>query len=80
MSAIICNKYKLKERIGEGSFGNVFLSYCIETNQEVAIKLERLTSKRLHLRKEYQVIKNLNALEYKVGIPKLYWYGTEGDY
>lgn len=33
------DKYKLGEKIGEGGFASVFKAVCLETNEEVAVKL-----------------------------------------
>ena len=40
MSVIIGNKYEIINLIGEGSFGKVFKSKNINTNQDVAIKIQ----------------------------------------
>ena len=52
MDIIIGNEYKLDRRIGEGSFGKVYIAKDSETNEELAIKLE-------HVRKNY--ISNINV-------------------
>ena len=39
-NSIIFKKYKIKTKLGEGAFGNVYMGSCIENNQLVAIKVE----------------------------------------
>jgi Serine/threonine protein kinase len=36
--------YKITQKIGGGSFGQIYLGIQTETNEEVAIKLEKKTS------------------------------------
>ena len=38
-SVLIAHMYKMGERIGRGSFGQIYLGVNIQTNAEVAIKL-----------------------------------------
>ena len=77
MDVTIGNKYKLGRRIGEGSFGKVYLAKDSETNQEVAIKLEHVsTKKKRTLYFEYKCLKILQSDR----IPKVMYYGHEGEY
>lgn len=41
---IIAEKYKVIKKIGQGSFGTIYLAEHILTNRQVAIKTEPLTS------------------------------------
>jgi serine/threonine protein kinase len=38
--SLINNKYKIIEKIGEGSFGSIYKGENIRTNEFVAIKIE----------------------------------------
>ena len=69
-------KYRPIRKIGEGSFGKIFLGSNIQTGEEVAIKIEgnRKDSQLLNESKVYRI------LQEGTGIPKLYWYGIEGDF
>ena len=49
MDIIIGNKYKLGRRIGEGSFGKVYIAKDSETNEEVAIKLEHISATKNYI-------------------------------
>jgi casein kinase 1 len=70
-------RYRLGKKIGSGSFGDIYLGTNIQTNQDVAIKLEPLKSKHPQLAYEYKLYKILAG---GVGIPPVRWFGKEGDY
>ena len=44
MSILIEGKYRVITRIGEGSFGDIFAGYNINTNEKVAIKISKIDS------------------------------------
>lgn len=75
----IGNKFRLGRKLGEGSFGDVFIGYNIITDDEVAIKLEHKSSKhpQLHIEAKF-----LHRLQNQIGFTKLKWSGElkEGDY
>jgi casein kinase 1 alpha len=64
---IILERYKLLKKIGEGSFGEVYLAMDIKMEQFVAVKLESLDSKTPRLIFEAQVIKELSGCQ---GVPR----------
>jgi serine/threonine protein kinase len=73
---IIGKKYKIIKEIGEGSFGKIFKSLNIFTNEFVAIKIEKKREKSL-LKLEtniYNKLKNMN------GVPQLRYFGVENDF
>lgn len=73
-------KYRINERIGGGSFGEVHKGTELETKQKVAVKLEPVTCKVPQLVYEARVLQYLQRHKVIVGIPELRWYGTEGDF
>jgi serine/threonine protein kinase len=77
MDLIVANKYQLVKKIGSGSFGEIYLGKSIESNEDVAVKLEKKNSKFPQLEFEYRVYR---ALQSGIGIPKALWQGTQGDY
>ena len=78
---VIAGKYNIKIRIGTGSFGDIFMGKTIDTNEDIAIKLEKISCKHPHLEQECKVLRFLNSSpKRKTGVPKLIWFGTEGDY
>jgi len=75
MSSKVCvGKYEVQQKIGEGSFGQIYIGKNKYTNEEVAIKLEDKDGKNLLHReaKIYNILKDLNC------IPKIRNYGKEG--
>ena len=71
------NKYRLRHKIGSGSFGDIYLGTDIQSGEEVAIKLESIKSRHPQLLYESKLYKILAG---GVGIPNLHWFGIEGDY
>lgn len=76
MSLVIERKYKIISRLGKGSFGMIFKGININTNEFVAIKIEKKTNHST-LNNEAKVY---NYLDRMTGIPKLRTYGSEGNY
>ncbi|KAB2029124.1 hypothetical protein ES319_D05G141800v1 [Gossypium barbadense] len=77
MEPRVGNKYKLGRKIGSGSFGEIYLGTNIQTNEEVAIKLENVKTKHPQLMYESKLYKILQG---GTGIPNVRWFGIEGDY
>jgi len=73
----IGQKYKLIEKIGEGSFGVVYKGITIKNNELVAIKLEDISNKAKIIHNEAKILKYLSGVNY---VPKLKWYGTFDNY
>jgi len=71
---VIGEKYKLLERIGRGSYGEIYRGENIENKTKVAIKVEDATSKSIH--REISVYKRLNN---KNGFPNLLYYTKENS-
>ena len=68
---ILFKKYKIEKKIGQGSFGAVYLGHSISDNQQVAFKSEkRLIAKPL-LESEAFLLGNIKG----IGIPKLILFG-----
>lgn len=56
-------KYELKRKLGEGSFGTVYLGVESRTGVEVAIKVEKVECAHPQLQYESKVLKHLNQEE-----------------
>jgi serine/threonine protein kinase len=54
-------KYKLGQKIGSGSFGDIYLATHLCTGEEVAIKLESVRTKHPQLMYEAKVYKSLRG-------------------
>lgn len=69
------HKTRLLERIGGGSFGEVYLGEMIDTKDRVAVKIEPAAGgfqSLLHEGKVYRKLENSR------GIPTVHWYGLHG--
>lgn len=77
MEPRIGNKFRLGRKIGSGSFGEIYLGTNIQTNEEVAIKLENAKTKHPQLLYESKLYRILQS---GTGIPNIRWFGVEGDY
>eukprot|EP00434_Breviolum_minutum_P035784 symbB.v1.2.031687.t1/scaffold3706.1/size51673/1 len=77
MELRVGGKYRLGRKIGSGSFGDIYIGTEVWTNNEVAIKLESIKSEHPQLLYESKLYK---ILEGGLGVPRIYWYGVEGDY
>jgi casein kinase 1 len=70
-------RYRLGRKIGSGSFGDIYLGINITTGEEVAVKLESRRCRHPQLAYEYRIYR---LLRYKTGIPRVHWFGREGDF
>jgi serine/threonine protein kinase len=70
---MIANKYKLIEKISEGSFGSVYKAENIRTNEYVAIKFENKSEQIQSLKNEAKIYQYLGKLD---GFPQLKTFGT----
>jgi casein kinase 1 len=77
MEPRVGNKFRLGRKIGSGSFGEIYLGVNIQTNEEVAVKLENAKTKHPQLLYESKLYKILQG---GTGIPTIKWYGVEGEY
>lgn len=69
---IVGSHYKLKRKIGSGSFGEIHVAENVKTHTLVAVKLEPLNSPSPQL--EYEA-KIYSILVGGTGIPRLHWHG-----
>ncbi|CAH8324030.1 unnamed protein product [Eruca vesicaria subsp. sativa] len=74
---LIGNKFRLGRKIGSGSFGEIYLGTDVQTNEEVAIKLESVKTAHPQLSYESRIYR---VVQGGTGIPNIKWYGVEGDY
>lgn len=59
VGTLVKNKWKIQSIIGRGAFGETYAAYDITTNDEVAIKVEKLDNKKMVLRLEVIALKKL---------------------
>ncbi|KAL8254537.1 hypothetical protein R6Q59_032758 [Mikania micrantha] len=77
MEPRVGNKFRLGRKIGSGSFGEIYLGTNVQTNEEVAIKLENVKTKHPQLLYESKLYRILQG---GTGVPNVRWFGVEGDY
>eukprot|EP00038_Savillea_parva_P028619 m.66141 g.66141 ORF g.66141 m.66141 type:complete len:307 (-) comp8339_c0_seq1:86-1006(-) len=73
----IAGKWRLKEKIGHGAFGEIYAAEDLITKEVVAMKLESDRAKHPQVIYESKV---LQILKGGLGIPRVRWCGLEGDY
>jgi serine/threonine protein kinase len=71
------SKYKILDKIGEGSFSNIYKAQNNKTNQYVAIKISHNKDYNKLLIREMKIYKYLKNIS---GIPQLLWCGIEDPY
>ncbi|XP_042033343.1 casein kinase I-like isoform X1 [Salvia splendens] len=77
MEQRVGNRFRLGRKIGNGSFGEIYLGTNIQTNEDVAIKLENARTRHPQLLYESKLYRLLQG---GTGIPNTKWFGVEGDY
>ena len=70
---MIANKYKLLNKLSQGSFGQVYKAENIRTGELVAIKIEPKSDDNKSLKSEAKIYQYLAKLD---GFPQLKWYGS----
>ncbi|CAD8158351.1 unnamed protein product [Paramecium octaurelia] len=76
-SKIYANRFVMKKKLSQGSFGMVYQVYDRATNAECALKVElEENQEKKTLEREITMLIQLENVE---GIPKLIWYGFEGQ-
>ena len=73
---ILFKHYKLRKKIGEGSFGMIYIATNNDTKEEYAVKLENKELSRSLLEIEAYILSKLKAF----GIPEIKLYGCNSDY
>ena len=78
LGKILFKHYKLRKKIGEGSFGKIYIAININTKEELAVKLEKRDSEssRSLLETEAYILSHLKAF----GLPDIKIYGCNSDY
>jgi len=76
LNKTINNKYRILEKIGNGSFGAIYKGQNIRTNEEVAVKMEPIDAAMRMIKHEaiiYQYLLNTK------GIPTIKWFGKDRE-
>ena len=75
-NSTLFKKYKVKKKLGEGAFGDVYMGSCIENNELVAIKVEQRKILKPLLETEAFFLYSLKGL----GIPEVLSFGRLKQY
>ena len=73
---IINNKYKITDKIAQGTFGSVFKGIHIRTGNKVAIKVESIERNLKMIKNESTIYNYLKDLKC---VPKLKWFGRDDN-
>lgn len=72
----IGGNFKTLEKLGSGSFGQIFLGQSIIDGSKVAIKFEPSRDRGGQLANEMRIYKIINGKDDQlIGFPKIYWFG-----
>lgn len=71
---IINKKYKILDKIGEGSFGLIYKGINIRTRENVAIKVEPIEHHLKLLKNESNIYQYLSDVKY---VPTIKWFGKD---
>jgi len=71
---MINNKYRLLNKIGEGSFGSIYKGENYRTREEVAIKVEPISNGTTLLKNESKIYQYLLGTH---NLPQVKWYGKD---
>eukprot|EP00298_Acanthocystis_sp_HF-20_P012237 c19786_g2_i5.p1 GENE.c19786_g2_i5~~c19786_g2_i5.p1 ORF type:complete len:117 (+),score=36.94 c19786_g2_i5:39-389(+) len=73
----IGGRYKLCEKLGAGSFGDIYKCVDVTTNEDFAVKLEPVKTRHPQLLYEAKLYR---VLQGGVGIPQVRHYAVEHEY
>lgn len=74
---LVAGKYKVGRKLGSGSFGDIHMAIEKKTGKELAVKIESVNAKEPLLMYEAKLYSLIGQTE---GLPKVHWYGCEGNY
>ena len=66
---IVANKYRIGNKIGSGSFGQIHIGINTQTNEEIAIKFETVRTRHPQLLYESKIYQSLAG---GLGIPNMH--------
>jgi casein kinase 1 len=73
----IAGKFRVGRKIGSGSFGEIYIATNIQTNEQVAVKMEKVSTNHPQLLYEARLYR---VFQGDPGIPQIFWFGVEGTH
>ena len=73
----IAGKYRVGRKIGSGSFGEIYIATNIQNNEQVAVKMEKVSTNHPQLLYEARLYRVFLG---DPGIPQIFWFGVEGTH
>ena len=73
-SRIICGRFRVKAKLGSGSFGDIFRGEDMKTKQPVAVKVEKLKTEVPQLHEESRVYQRMAG---GVHVPQHFFFGSD---
>eukprot|EP01062_Namystynia_karyoxenos_P017588 TRINITY_DN16485_c0_g2_i1.p1 TRINITY_DN16485_c0_g2~~TRINITY_DN16485_c0_g2_i1.p1 ORF type:complete len:443 (+),score=135.04 TRINITY_DN16485_c0_g2_i1:120-1448(+) len=81
MDLRVNGRYRIGRKLGSGSFGDIYFGTDTVTSEPVAIKLENVRTRHPQLIFESRLYKLLRQADEKMsGIPRVHWFGIEGEF
>ncbi|KAJ8582889.1 kinase-like protein [Rhizopogon salebrosus TDB-379] len=76
---LVCvdGRYRLREKVGSGSYGEVYRASDLMSGQNVAVKIEPADVASSALEHEHHVLLHLSSIS---SIPGVHWFGQEARY
>ena len=79
-TVLVVGEYELRKKLGEGSFGSVFLCRHRSTGHVACAKLEEKHATAPQVRYEYDLYAGMASTPARRFVPSVYCHGEAGDY
>jgi len=79
---VLCERFRLDVFLSEGGFGQVYIARCLQTNNQLAVKIERQDCKLPLLMKESECLQELDFFannQKTAPVPQFYCSGETAD-
>ena len=76
LGKVVAGRFQLKEKMGSGSFGEIYIAHDLKTLCEVALKIDLPKDRTSQLSFESKIYTILNG---SVNLPNIFWFGSIGS-
>ena len=76
-NTIVKKRWEVGNKIGQGAFGETYAAYDLQTNKDVAIKVEKLDNKKMILKLEVIALKRVQTCPFVV---RYIYSGRQDDF